>query len=108
MLGEENSQEDKDKGKARGRKSDPVEEQRVVFFVLAIIPGGRARGLRIVFSHTRAFSLAGAASTIAFATIFAARKRESAAYPKFLCAAAGRGLKINAQTETGRSPKYTI
>jgi hypothetical protein len=55
MLGEENSQEDEDKGKARGGKSDPVEEQRVVFFVLAIIPGGRARGLRIVFGHMRTF-----------------------------------------------------
>jgi hypothetical protein len=47
--------------------------------VLAVIPRGRARGLRIVFSHTRTFLLAGAASTVAFATILAARKRESAA-----------------------------
>jgi hypothetical protein len=72
-----------------------LEEQRVGFFVLAVIFGGRARGLRIVFSHTRTFLLAGAASTVAFATIFAARKRESAAQLKFLCAAADCGLKIN-------------
>jgi hypothetical protein len=106
MLGEENCQEDDDNGDARGGISDPSEEQRVGFFVLAVIPRGRARGLRIVFSHTRTFLLAGAASTVAFATILAARKRESAAYPKFLCAAADCGLKINAQTETGRFTKY--
>jgi hypothetical protein len=106
ILGEKNGQEDEDNGDTSGGISDPLEQQRVYFFVLAVIPIGRARGLRIVFSHTRTFLLAGAASTVAFATIFAARKRESAPHPRFLCAAAGCGLKINAQTETGRFTKY--
>jgi len=105
ILGEKNGQEDENNGDTSGGISDPLEEQRVCFFVLAAIPGGRARGLRIVFGHTRTFLLAGAASTVAFAMIFAARKRESAAQLKFLCAAAGCGLKINAQTKTGDSPK---